>query len=107
VVIHHLWLSVAHQSVICGYPLSVICGRLLFVVIHHLWSSIICGYPLPIGLPSVVIRQLLTIVCGQPLTIIILSVSHRSLSAFISHHREDHLALSTPLDLQAANLEEE
>jgi hypothetical protein len=107
VVIHHLWLSIAHQSVICGHPSSVICGRLLFVVIHHLWSSIICGYPLPIGLLSVVIHRLSTIVCGQLLTIIILSVSHQSLSVFISHHCEDHLALSTPLDLQAANLEEE
>jgi hypothetical protein len=132
VVVHHLWLSI-----VCGYPspiglssvvvccpLSMVVRRpstivggcpssvvahwsLSSVVVCCLWLSVICGCPSPVGLLSMVICHLsFVVICHlwssviyQPSTIVISSVSHRSLSAFISHHHEDHLALSMPLDL--------
>jgi hypothetical protein len=103
--VYRLWLSIAHQSAVCGHLSFIVCGcpsesivcghPLESIVYGHPLESVICGHPSE----SIICGCLLSVVIYRPLTIVVLSVSCWSLSAFVSHHREDHLALLTPLDL--------
>ena len=101
--------SVMLSSRVQSQPLSVVAHRsLLSVVVRHLWLSVVCGCPLPIGVchlwlsvnhrlwssvnrclwSSVICGQLSTVVCGRQLFVNhrLWSTVDRHLWSTVDHH---------------------